>query len=122
MAVSENLNSNLTYISGAALTQYTFVVGPAADGQIDPAGAGAAAIGVVLDDAAGAGKAVAVARDGRVKVLAAGTIARGANVASNATGRAVAASTGNIILGIAEDAAVTGQYVTVTLDRRGTAA
>ena len=122
MAFTENMSTR-TMISGAALTQFTFVVGPASDGQIDPVGtAGARASGVVLQSAAAAGEAVTVAYDGRVTVLAAGTIARGGAVSSNNAGRAIAATTGHVILGYAEEAAVTGQVITVTLARAETAA
>jgi len=51
-----------------------------------------------------------------------GTIARGAAVASNATGQAVTATTGNIILGTATEAAVSGQVITIELRRDGNAA
>lgn len=107
-----------TYEAGQALaTQFIFVV-QAADTQVDPVGvAGARSDGVLLTTATAAGQAVTVAYDGRVKVLAAGTIAAGAAVASNATGRAVAAVATNVVLGYAEEAAVTGQIITVRLDR-----
>jgi hypothetical protein len=122
MAFTERLATR-TYISGAALTQFTFVVGPASDGQIDPVGtAGARATGVVLQSAAAAGQAVTVAYDGRVTVLAAGTIAAGGAVSSNNAGRAIAATTGHVILGYAQEAAVTGQVITIDLARSETAA
>lgn len=122
MAFTERLATR-TMISGAALTQFTFVVGPASDGQIDPVStAGTRASGVVLQSAAGAGEAVTVAYDGRVTVLAAGTIAVGAAVASNNAGRAVAATTGQVILGYAQEAGVAGQIITVNLSRAETAA
>ena len=107
-----------TYEAGQALaTQFIFVV-QAADTQVDPvAGAGARSDGVLLTPATAAGQAVTVAYDGRVKVLAAGTINAGAAVASNATGRAVAAVATNVVLGYAEEAAVNGQIITVRLDR-----
>jgi hypothetical protein len=121
MAFYEDVKAR-TYISGAAIAQFDFVVGPASDGQIDPAGAGARAIGVALQPATGAGQAIAVAYDGRVTVVAAGNITRGGNVASNASGKAVAATTGNIILGTALEDAVSGQVFTIDLRRDGTAA
>jgi hypothetical protein len=121
MAYTERLATR-TYISGAALTQFTFVVGPASDGQIDPVGtAGVRATGVALQSTTGAGQAVTVAYDGRVTVLAAGTIAAGAAVASNNAGRAVAATTGQIILGYAQEAGVSGQVITIDLARGETA-
>lgn len=114
MAFYEGVQAR-TYISGAAIAQFDFVVGPAADGQIDPAGAGARAIGVALQAATVAGQAISVAYDGRVTVVAAGTIARGANVASNASAKAITAATGNVIMGVALEAAVAGQVFTMEL-------
>jgi len=122
MAYVERLATR-TMISGAALTQFTFVVGPASDGQIDPVGtAGARASGVVLQSAAGAGEAVTVAYDGRVTVLAAGNIAVGAAVSSNNAGRAITATTGHVILGYAQEAGVSGQVITINMSRAETAA
>lgn len=111
-----------TFEAGQALaTQFIFVV-QAADGQVDPVGTvGLRADGVLLTPATAAGQAVTVAYDGRVKVLAGGTIARGAAVTANATGRGVAAATGNIIAGYAEESAVINQVITVRLERAGTA-
>jgi len=120
MAFTEDMATR-TYISGAALTQFTFVAGPASDGQIDPCGDGARAIGVVLQSAAAAGQAVTVAYDGRVTVKAAGNITRGAAVASDAAGEAVAAASTDIILGYALEAGVDNQIITVELSRAETA-
>jgi len=55
-------------------------------------------------------------------VTAAGNITRGAAVTSNASGQAVAATTGNVILGTATEAAVSGQVITIELRRDGNAA
>lgn len=114
--------STRTFEAGQALaTPFIFVV-QASDGQVDPIGtAGVRTDGVLMTTATAAGQPVAVAFDGRMKVLAAGTIARGAAVSSNNTGRAIAATTGHIIQGYAEEAAVTGQFVTVRLVRAETA-
>ena len=45
MAFTERMATR-TSISGAAIAQFTFVAGPASDGQIDPCGDGARACGV----------------------------------------------------------------------------
>lgn len=121
MAFTERMATR-TYTSGAAIAQFTFVAGPASDGQIDPCGDGARACGVALTSAAGAGEAVTVAYDGRVTVKAAGTISRGAAVASDANGEAVAAASTDIILGYALEAGVDNQIITVELSRAETAA
>lgn len=111
-----------TFEAGQDLSakQYCFVT-MASDMQIDPTGAGLAADGVLQNAPAAAGRAAAVAVVGRVKVLAGGTIAAGGNIASSATGTAVAATTGNIVLGKALEAAVSGQYITMDFTKGGNA-
>lgn len=121
MAFTENMSTR-TYISGAAIAQFTFVAGPASDGQIDPCGAGDRAVGVALMAATAAGQPVTVAYDGRVTVKAAGTITRGAAVTSDASGEVVAAASTDIILGYALEAGVDNQIITVELSRAETAA
>jgi hypothetical protein len=120
MAFTENLSTR-TYVSGSAVSQFRFVT-LAADGQVDHTGAGLRADGVALNASVGANEAMTVAYDGRVTVTAGGVITRGANVAANATGQAVAATTGNVILGTALEAAVSGQVITMDIRRDGTLA
>lgn len=105
MALEQNLNSR-TFEAGGDLSgnQFHFVT-LAADGQVDTTGAGASATGVLQDDNGdAAGKAVVVAVGGRSKVSAGGAVAVGDNVASDANGQAVTASTGDVILGVARSA------------------
>ncbi len=110
-----------TFVAGADLTakKDTFVVltNTGERTVITPA-AGAAADGVLLNDPR-SGAAAAVAVFGRVKVQAGGTIAAGADVATNANGRVVAAAAGNVILGKATEAAVNNQYITVDFTPNG---
>ena len=119
MAFTERLATR-TYVSGSAITQFRFVT-LASDGQVDHTGDGVRADGVALMAAAGAGEAITVAYDGRVTVEAEGTINRGAAVASDASGKAVAAAAGDIILGTALEAAADGQIITIDIRRDGTA-
>lgn len=105
-----------TYIAGTTIPQFAFVVGPAADGQVDLPSAGGRATGVALQ-AGAVGDAIAVAYDGRVMVKAAGIINRGAAVQSDAAGEALAATTGDYILGYALEAAVDNQIFTIELAR-----
>ncbi len=111
-----------TFEAGQDLSakQYHFVT-MASDGQVDPTGAGAAADGVLQNAPAAAGRAAAVAVVGRVKVLCGGTISANANVASNASGQAVAATTGNIVLGKALEAGAANQYITIDFFKGGNA-
>jgi hypothetical protein len=55
-----------------------------------------------------------------VTVKAAGNITRGAAVASDASGEAVAAASGDVILGYALEAGVDNQIITVELSRAET--
>lgn len=113
-----------SFVAGADLSgkQNTFVVVTnAAERTVNAPAAGAAVSGVLLNDPTN-GNAAAVAVFGRVKVKAGGTIALGANVATNASGLAVAAATGNIILGKTTEAAVNGQLITIDYYPGGNAA
>lgn len=83
--------------------------------------AGAAADGVILNAPAAQGRATTVAKVGRVKVVAAGNINAGANVASDNAGKAVTASSTNIILGKALEAAAANQVITIDFIQGGNA-
>lgn len=120
MAFTENMATR-TYVSGSALAQFTFV-SLASDGQVDNTSANARTDGVALAAAAGANEAIAVAYDGRVTVLAGGTITRGAAVAVGTSGKAKAAASTNVIVGYALEAAVDGQVITIELSRADKAA
>ncbi len=122
MAYFEDMKAR-TFEAGQALaTQFIFVV-QAADGQVDPVGtSGVRADGVLLTTATAAGQAVTVAYDGRVNVLAGGSISRGGAVSSTNAGKAQAATSGHIILGYAEEDAANNDIITVRLVRAETAA
>lgn len=119
MATHQGLNP-LSVIAGSAITLYRFVA-LAADGQYDHvAGAQGRADGVACQAQATAGKAFAMQPlDGRVmKVEAGAAVTRGAQVASDASGRAIAHVTGagNYILGVAMDAAsAAGEIIRVQM-------
>lgn len=110
-----------TYTASAAVPQFRFVTVASGTGRAAVTGAGAAADAVAMNPAAAAGDVFTGQVDGLAQLEAAGTIAIGANVASSANGRAQAATTGNIILGKAREAAVAGQIMVVELSRAGTA-
>ena len=122
MAVTESRNTR-TFIAGEDLSaaQFKFVT-LESDGQVDLADlAGEQCIGIVENDpAAGAEATVVVA--GKTRVVAGGTIAAGAAVATDAAGDAVTASTGNIIMGYAMEAGVDGQVIAIELIQGGNAA
>lgn len=116
MAFQEQISAR-TYIANAAVTQFQFVTQPDSNGRVGPAGAAARVAGVALTPAAAALAALSVAYEGRVQVVAGGTFAAGALITPNASGRAVAATTGNIVAGIALEAGVNNQVVTIELTR-----
>jgi len=100
MAVHENVHS-LTILANADLStnQYSFVSRNSTN-RIALTGAGLSADGVLYDKPSVAGRAAQVAISGVAKVLLGGTVAAGDEVTSDATGRAVVATTGDVILGV----------------------
>lgn len=98
-----------------------YFVSLAADGQVDPTGAGAMAQGVLQNDPAAAGRAALVAIAGKVKVVCGGTVTRGAAVMSNASGQALTATSTNIILGTALETGASGRIIEILFQPRGAA-
>jgi len=119
MSFQENVLTR-SHVTSAAISQYKFCT-VTSGLAVTAASAGVRVDGVSLTDAA-SGKAVCLAYLGRVPVTAAGTIALGAAVATNASGNATSATTGQIIVGTALEAAVSGQVFTIDLRLDGTAA
>jgi len=96
-----------------------FFVTVASDGQVDPAGDGLMATGVLLNDPAAAGRAAEVCISGITRVEAGGTVTAGAAVASDASGNAVAAASGDVILGTAITGGADGEVISVLFNPRG---
>jgi hypothetical protein len=122
MAVQESRETR-TFIAGEDLSssQFKFVT-LESDGQVDLAdSAGENCMGVVINDPASGGEATVVV-SGKTVVTAGGTIAAGASIATDASGDAVTASTGNIVMGYALEAGVDGQVIAVELIQGGNAA
>lgn len=107
--------------AGADLSalQYTFV-GLNADGEVvAPSAAGVLAVGI-LQNAPLAGEAANVAHGGESKCVFGATVANGASVATNATGRAVVATgIGTYINGIVSLGAADGEIGSVVLKPAG---
>jgi hypothetical protein len=116
MAFHENIQAR-TYISSAAISQFTFVTMPDSNNRVATLASGTRSAGVALQPTTGAGQALAVAYDGRVQVLAGGAITAGAAVMSNASGRAVAATATNVVLGYAVEGGANNQVITIELAR-----
>lgn len=122
MAVNNN-QTCVTLEAGADLSaKQFFFVSMSSDGQVDPTGDGAAAIGVLLNDPAAAGRAAEVCIGGLTRVSAGGSITAGDEVASDAAGEAVAAATGDIILGTAVTGGSDGEVISIVFQPRGAAA
>ena len=109
-----------TYLSSAAIPQFRFVTVASGTGKANVTGAGLAADAVSMNSTSATDQVFTGQVDGLAQVEAVGSIAIGANVASSANGRATAAATGNIILGKAREAAVSGQIIVVEISRAGT--
>lgn len=109
-----------TFTAGADLSAAQFHFVTATGRSVALTGDGLAADGVVLNDPKNGGTAT-VAVFGRVIVEAGGVITAGDNVASNATGEAVEAAGGNIILGKALEDGVDGQLITIDFFKGGNA-
>lgn len=122
MAVIQSRDTR-TFVAGESLAaaQFKFVT-LESDGQVDLAdSAGENCVGVCINDPA-SGEAATVVMSGKVMVTAGGTIAAGAAVATDASGDAVTASTGNIVMGYATEAGVDGQVIAIELIQGGNAA
>lgn len=116
----KNSQTSVTLEAGADLSaKQFFFVSMSSDGQVDPAGDGANAIGVLLNDPAAAGRAAEVCIGGMTRVLAGGTVAAGAAVASDAAGEAVTAATGDVILGTAVTGGADGEVISIIFQPRG---
>lgn len=96
---TENIQASVALEASTDLSarQYHFM--KLSSGQLALCGAGQDAIGVLQDDPAAAGRAGNVAMLGIVKVKIGGTVTIDGDVASDSTGRAVDAASGDHILG-----------------------
>ena len=111
-----------TFVAGEDLSaaQFKFVT-LESDGQVDLAdSAGENCLGV-LSVEGGDTRAVTVVMTGSMMVEAGGTVTAGGAVATDATGRAVDATTGDIIMGYAREAGVTNQVIEIELIQGGNA-
>ena len=113
---------NLTFVSGEDLStaQFKFVT-LESDGKVDLAdAAGENCIGVLIV-AEENNRAVTVTVSGSVIVEAGGTVTAGGAVATDATGRAVDATSTDIIMGYAREAGVAAQVIEIELIQGGNA-
>jgi len=119
MAVMQTRDTR-TFEAGEDLSsaQFKFVT-LESDGKVDLAdAAGERAIGVLLNDPA-AGESATVAISGKVMVTSGGTIAAGAQIQTDASGDALTAAAGDVVLGYALESAVDGQVMAIELIQGG---
>lgn len=119
--MTEQKLKTITLEAGQDLSaKQNYFVSLASDGQIDPTGDGANAEGVLQNAPAWAGAAATVAIEGVSQVIAGAAITRGASIASDSSGKAKTAATGNRVLGKALDAAAAdGDIIRVLLKVQG---
>lgn len=111
-----------TYIAGADLSSSQYLFVKVSGANVVVAGDGEAAVGVLWNDPT-SGKAASVVRGGDPHVYAGAAIAAGVDIASDAAGKAVAATTGDIILGTTRAAAAaSGDLVQINFITGGNAA
>ena len=98
--------------------QFTFMT--AAGGEATQAGAGVHVIGVLQNDPAAQGREAAIMADGVSKVVAGAAVAVNANVTPDANGEAVTAGMGDVVAGVALQAAgAQGEIIAVLLRSGG---
>lgn len=116
MATQEAVTS-ITIEAGSDLSAEQFhFVDVASDGQVDLAGNGLDAIGVVLNNPGAAGQAAEVQIAGVAKVvIGVGDLIAGDRVQSDAAGEAIAATTLDFVLGRALTGGSAGELASVLL-------
>jgi hypothetical protein len=117
MAYQEIVKSiSLEASSDLSSSQYLFVDANSDGEAAVVSSAGAKAIGVLQNNPAAQGRAATVAVQGVVKVVAGAAIAKGAEIASSAAGKAATATSSQIVLGISmTDTTADSQIVSVLL-------
>jgi ribosomal protein S8E len=107
------------YTAGGTIAKRRIVKFGAADGVVLQAAAATdLLIGVSTDLGSASGERQDVFMVGNIaEVDFGGTIARGASVTADASGKAVAAATGNIAIGYAEVSGVSGDVGTIVIAR-----
>ena len=108
-----------TFCAEGVIEKYRFVKFGTADDKVLKAGAAEKAIGVFMNanDDAAANDAVEVAHlGGGALIELAGTVARGASIASDADGKGVVATTGQWSPGVCMESGVAGDIVHILLD------
>lgn len=113
MSAYEQPGFSFSLVAGEALPQFRFVK-VHTDGTALFADNGERGIGVVQNSPA-VGEAATIVNSGIVFVEAGDTVTVGADVASDADGKAIVSATADLILGVALTGGADGEYVSVLL-------
>lgn len=119
----DNRVQSFTMPAGADLSAKQYYFAKNSSGTAVVCGDGQYAIGVIYNDPT-SGNAATISDAGILKVVAGGTIAVNAQVASDGNGKAVTATTGEVILGtyLGTESCAAGDIIPVHFHPRGTAA
>ena len=107
----------LNFTAETAVPAFRFVKVGTTDGSVQLAGAGDAVLGVSMDTDVAADGRADVQHDGIGQVTLGGTVAYGAALASDATGRGVTASGDSC--GIALDSGIEGDIIRIKISVAG---
>jgi len=115
MSTMEQVGS-ITLLAGADLSakQFTAVDVNSSGAAITVTGAGARAVGVLMNKPT-SGQAATVATMGVVKMVAGATVAAGANVQADAAGDAITAASADHVIGVALTGGDDGELIRVLL-------
>lgn len=108
-----NNSATIQEVAGADITDARCKFLKYLSGKVVAAGAGEAAIGVAVitnNENIKSGESVDIQVKDIGLAMAAGTIAKGAEIASDANGKATTAEAGNFVMGTALEAATAGQF------------
>ena len=119
MAVTQSRDTR-SLIAGEDLSSHQFrFVTLESDGQIDKAdAAGEKCFGVLENDPASGGEATVVVQ-GQTRIVCGGTVAAGAELQTDASGEAITAAAGDVVMGYAMEAGVDGQVIAMELIQGG---
>lgn len=107
---------NFTLTAAGAISRYHLVQGSGSNTGGLATAVTQALVGVAQNDPAAAGEAVTVCPLGKSRVYAGGTIAVGDRLTTNASGRAVACTSGSVYFGYALEGAAAGDLFTAMVN------
>lgn len=115
MAVTQSRDNRSILAAADLRTQQFKFISLDAKAEGINTGAGLAAFGLCISGA-NTGDAMTVTRSGKTMVICGGTVTVGGDVAADAAGAAVDATVGDIILGVAYEAGVSAQVISIELN------